>query len=103
MYLFGFMSRPRCNALELKERYGPIQYLPGDKTQRALRLIGLNGYKPLNAGAAFNYAVVKERSRAMLARANTCIRPFQKTNHPNNRGFPREKQPIWDSLNPGTT
>jgi hypothetical protein len=30
--------------LELKERYGLIQYLPGDKTQRALHLTRLNGY-----------------------------------------------------------
>jgi hypothetical protein len=30
-------------------------------------------------------------------------RPFQKTNHPNNRGFPREKHWVWDRLNPGTT
>jgi hypothetical protein len=39
----------------------------------------------------------------MPATARSSLRPFQKTNHPNNRGFPRKKQPIWDSLNPGTT
>jgi hypothetical protein len=38
------MSRPRCNALELKGKYGLIQYLPGDKTKSALRLTRLNGY-----------------------------------------------------------
>jgi hypothetical protein len=40
MYLFSFMSR-----LELKERCCLTQDLPGDKTQRALHLTRLNGYK----------------------------------------------------------
>jgi hypothetical protein len=31
------------------------------------------------------------------------FRPFQKTNHPNNRDFPRKKHPVWDGSNPGTT
>ncbi len=44
-YLFGFMRRPRCNALELKERCCLIQYLPGDKTKSALHLTRLNGYQ----------------------------------------------------------
>jgi urease beta subunit len=37
--------------LELKERYGLIQYEPGDKTKRAVHLIRLNGYSIIKGRA----------------------------------------------------
>jgi hypothetical protein len=40
------MSRSRYNALELKEKYGLIQYVPGDKTKSALHLKMVTFYEP---------------------------------------------------------
>ena len=41
---FSFMSKARCNALELKEGQRLMQYKPGDKPISALHLTRLNGY-----------------------------------------------------------
>ncbi len=43
-HLFSFLSRPRCNALEQKERCGLMQSMPDDRPKSALHLTRLNCY-----------------------------------------------------------